>query len=201
MQRRLQTAGLTLIELLIVIAILSILVSLLLPVLARAREAGREIVCTSNLRQIGMALQMYIEDYGYRPKELHQMIGGRYSDPSILVCPSDPTGDYERLHEPKECTGCLYPISYTYHGRWDDMEWGPIAALAPNAGIVVCRLHGERVGDFHLNFTDATALEGKILRLRMDGAVVRRHIYWRRQKEPIGRAIYYEPIRLYIENP
>lgn len=147
-----------------------------------------------------MGLQMYMEDFSYRPRELHQVIRGRYGDPSILVCPSDPTGDYERLHEPKECIGCPYPISYTYHGRWDDIEWGPIAALVPNAGIVVCRLHGEKNSEIR-DLLSATGLEGKILRLRMDGAVVRRHISWRRQKERIGRAIYYKPIRLYIENP
>ena len=53
----------TLIELLVVIAIISILAAILFPVLARAREMARRTTCTSNLRQLGMAMNMYIQDY------------------------------------------------------------------------------------------------------------------------------------------
>ncbi len=53
----------TLIELLVVIAIISILAAILFPVFARAREAARKTTCTSNLRQLGLAMTMYIQDY------------------------------------------------------------------------------------------------------------------------------------------
>src|SRR5580658_11327421 len=55
--------GFTLIELLVVIAIISILAAILFPVFARAREAARKTACLSNMRQIGLATRMYMEDF------------------------------------------------------------------------------------------------------------------------------------------
>jgi len=61
--RNSKTGAFTLIELLVVIAIISILAAILFPVFARAREQARKATCTSNLRQIGMSMTMYIQDY------------------------------------------------------------------------------------------------------------------------------------------
>src|SRR5690606_17877441 len=53
----------TLIELLVVIAIISILAAILFPVFARARENARRTSCLSNLKQIGLGIMMYVQDY------------------------------------------------------------------------------------------------------------------------------------------
>ena len=53
----------TLIELLVVIAIISILAALIFPVFASARGKARQISCVSNLRQLGMSISMYVQDY------------------------------------------------------------------------------------------------------------------------------------------
>ena len=62
MQRR----GFTLIELLVVIAIIAILAAILFPVFAQAREAARKTACLNNMKQLGLGLTMYRQDYDQR---------------------------------------------------------------------------------------------------------------------------------------
>jgi len=99
----------TLIELLIVVAILAILGAIVYVLLGGAREKSKQVVCISNLRQIGIAVAMYRSDYDMKggrgfpnvwqalgvPKNPWQLYFGKYiTDHRIHQCPDDPERPY-----------------------------------------------------------------------------------------------------------
>jgi prepilin-type N-terminal cleavage/methylation domain-containing protein/prepilin-type processing-associated H-X9-DG protein len=63
MERSAKQRAFTLIELLVVIAIIAILAAILFPVFAQARDKARQATCVSNMKQIGLAMNMYVQDY------------------------------------------------------------------------------------------------------------------------------------------
>jgi len=92
--------GFTLIELLVVIAIIAILAAILLPALARAREQGRRAACQSNLKQLGLALQIYAQNFGeYFPiyTKFFNVMGSNPNTGSLWACEGD---DYDGRTSP-----------------------------------------------------------------------------------------------------
>lgn len=80
--------GFTLVELLVVIAILCLLAAILFPVFSRVRENGRRAACQSNLRQIGLAITQYTQDYDERmPPFLNKAVDGSDTPWHSLVQP------------------------------------------------------------------------------------------------------------------
>lgn len=92
--------GFTLIELLVVIAIIALLAAILFPVFARARENARRTSCQSNLKQIGTAVMMYVQDFDERypycldgnqgNKVWRELVKPYIKSDQVFYCPSSP---------------------------------------------------------------------------------------------------------------
>src|SRR5262249_25349554 len=114
----------TLIELLVVCFLISILAALLLPVFGRAKESGRGAACLSNLHQIGIALQLYVQDNNnrlpyMRDKSLTNtnslpfpdlVLSNYLGNVRVLRCPSD----FQNLFE---STGSSYSWNSLLNGE------------------------------------------------------------------------------------
>jgi len=124
--------GFTLIELLVVIAIIALLMAILMPVLRKAREQGKDIVCRNNLRQIGLAANFYAGEYSlliprsaewggnikpwfqlFMPFLSQRTVNDDYRNVKIFRCPSYPD---------KRQTVC-FVVNGWANNQSDDSDW------------------------------------------------------------------------------
>ncbi len=164
-----KSRGFTLIELLVVIAIIAILAAILFPVFARARENARKATCQSNLKQIGTATMMYLQDYDEKMPFLYVNTGddtrpipgwsgstGRYIYWAELLYP------YVKNGQAFQCPNQIltkstdmesyycFPTPYTFNYSLQGMAQAQITTPAQ------CMLVGDGVNQLDTRWTPAT---------------------------------------------
>ena len=117
----------TLVEILVILAVIGILATLVFAMFARVREGGRRAACESNLHQIGLALQQYTGDYnGFYPLTPSDWTGKpKWSDrihpylksSQVFDCPS-----YSEHYPDPTPANC--PVDYPYSGDYRYNVWG-----------------------------------------------------------------------------
>ena len=140
--------GFTLIELLVVIAIIAILAAILFPVFARAREKARQSSCMSNLKQMGLAILMYAQDYDetlprhcYQPRPAIPFGDWPWSyavqpyvrNTQMFLCPSNSGW----RNEAKCCGGYGYNLSTTPSGGTVGCTNRRMAEIPRPAGLLM----------------------------------------------------------------
>lgn len=132
MQRWRTQWGFSLVELLVVVAILAVLIGLLLPVFNSARRAMVRTDCRSHLKQIGVAYQMYVNDWGSYPGPSALTSSPALADTRVLFCPDDQTVRTLGAASSYTFTGTVPP---------DFLRLSGLLEVGPNVVLTRCEHH------------------------------------------------------------
>lgn len=132
-----KSSGFTLIELLVVIAIIALLAAILFPVFARARENARRSSCQSNLKQIGISMIQYTQDYdeslpsifygGTNGTRWFQVINPYLKSSQVLLCPSDVKNPADNVSYAINCVSMKKGTPTPPAGLYSDADIVPLA--------------------------------------------------------------------------
>jgi len=171
--------GFTLIELLVVIAIIAILAAILFPVFAKAREKARQTSCLSNMKQFGLGILQYAQDYDERlcPNYSYGSPGANLQwwddliqpytkNYQLLVCPSDTATTYTWARTPGQPNPLLYSYAANSNGGGSTVPIGGGGAscslaqlLDPSNTILIAESNDIELNTY-LTEVDAYAADG-----------------------------------------
>jgi len=194
MRQRTWCPAFTLVELLVVVAIISVLAAMILSGVALARRRAHHATCTSNLRQIVAAWSQYRMDHDGPAPRLYELRDPYVANSDVFLCTADPDRwgsastvlRYNALSpeygmDPDEWAP--FPLTYHYDFRWskapDACESSilPFLEQNPECGLIGCPVHGDFMGRCESGPEPPTGLdrpaywEGLMLRAMPDGSV------------------------------
>jgi len=126
---------------------------MLLPALARAREQARRTVDMSNLRQIGMAIMMYLNQRGKMPESLQELVELQQLTADVLKSPRDKTP-----------AGGAVPISFRYVGPLPEKIMSPNTIIAYDKPGLSPKGRNALFFDMHVEWIDARQFRGRLAR-------------------------------------
>ena len=173
----------TLTEILVVCLIIAVLAAILIPVTLNTRRKSLQTTCISNLRQVGQAMHMYVQDNEGPPPRLHTLYPQYISDKRVFLCPLDrwkDTGGYAwqaggKYNTPPETW--LIPVSYLYLDFLypkNQTELDKMSKVGYRPGYAMCLLHAEK--EISIGPYAPPIYNGLSLRLCLDSSVIERQV-------------------------
>ena len=160
--------GFSLTELVVVVAVIAVTAAILFPVFAKAKAKAKEPPCASNLRQIGLSLEMYRGDSDSKyPLFLKDLVAAVPTVKPNLACPADGTSGANAAETARTGT----KVSVYYWSPYPDGLREALTEADPNHGVAFCVLHGQALPSMQGNADARLDTVGTVVRLRADGSV------------------------------